>query len=327
VFDRKVGYPRWIKLLRHARGADIPAIRLPDLAAGTHSSVRMQLTPYRRGYLHFTSLTLLRPDPYGLVNALHQLAVKDSLLVLPKRYDLPLLQLPGRRRYQPGGMGMATGVGDSQEFNALREYRPGDPIRHIHWRSWARLGTPVVKEFQDEFFVRQALLLDTFCDTDNDPVFEEAISVAASVVSRQGDQDSLLDLMFIGPQAHHFTVGRGLSSTTEMLETLACVLPCRDRPFSHLQALVQEHQGQLSGFICVLQGWDQQRQQLIQHLRSLELPLHVYVITAADDKLDAGPMQDLPAQFVVLRQGHIEQHIQALRDPTGVVSNTKADAA
>jgi uncharacterized protein (DUF58 family) len=57
---------------------------------------------------------------------------------------------------------MASNIGQSEEFVSLREYRRGDPPRHIHWRSWAKAGKPIVKEFEDEFFVRHALVLDTF---------------------------------------------------------------------------------------------------------------------------------------------------------------------
>ena len=38
----------------------------------------------------------------------------------------------------------------------------GIALRKIHWRSWARRGEPVVKEYQEEYFSRIALVLDTF---------------------------------------------------------------------------------------------------------------------------------------------------------------------
>ena len=44
------------------------------------------------------------------------------------------------RRYQPGGIPLASQVGDSLEFVGTREYREGDPLRKIHWRSWGRVG-------------------------------------------------------------------------------------------------------------------------------------------------------------------------------------------
>ena len=74
-------------------------------------------------------------------------------------------------RYQEGGVALAANIGRSEEFVSLREYRHGDPVRHIHWRSWAKTGKPIVKEFEDEFFVRHALVLDTFTDEPNSEVW------------------------------------------------------------------------------------------------------------------------------------------------------------
>src|SRR2546430_12423661 len=48
-------------------------------------------------------------------------------------------------------------------------------LRRVHWRSAARVGRPVVKEYQDEFFVRHALVLDTFAERAESDVFEEAV--------------------------------------------------------------------------------------------------------------------------------------------------------
>src|SRR5206468_1933896 len=83
----------------------------------------------------------------------------------------------GARKYQRGGIALISSVGDSEEFASLRDYRPGDPLRRIHWRSVARVGRPVVREYQGEFFVRHALVLDTFAGRPESHVFEEAVSV------------------------------------------------------------------------------------------------------------------------------------------------------
>ena len=66
---------------------------------------------------------------------------KQSVLILPKRYELPPIQLGGASQYQPGGISLASSVGESEEFLSVREYRRGDPLRHIHWKSTSRTGT------------------------------------------------------------------------------------------------------------------------------------------------------------------------------------------
>src|SRR5262249_36500687 len=203
--------------------------------------VRLELTPLRRGALRFTGLRLARPDPLGLFRAFFKVPLPPATLLLPRRYSIPPMSFPGTLKYQDGGVAPASNVGQSEEFVALRDYRHGDPLRHIHWRSWAKAGKPVVKEFEDEFFVRHALVLDTFTENPYSEVFEEAVSVAASFACAIQTQESLLDLLFVGPQSYRFTAGRGLAHTEQMLEILASVRPCDSQSFGALENLVLNH--------------------------------------------------------------------------------------
>lgn len=90
----------------------------------------LALTPRRRGRLDLAGATVSKPDPLGLYRAMRTEDAPGSILVLPRRYRLPPAALPGRRRRQPGGVALASSVGDAEEFVSLRDYRPGDPIRH-----------------------------------------------------------------------------------------------------------------------------------------------------------------------------------------------------
>ncbi|MDM8560372.1 DUF58 domain-containing protein [Candidatus Parabeggiatoa sp. HSG14] len=298
-FDRYVGYPRWTWLMRMSRGAEITAQNLPPLppshlnlkskiqnSTSQGLEIKMALSPLRRGYVHFTSMTFARSDPFGLFNAFYTVNMPDNLLVLPKRYPVGEISLLGSRKYQRGGVNLAMSVGDSEEFISLREYRPGDPLRLMHWKSWARLGKPVVKEYQDEFFVRHALILDTFTEQSGGESFEEAVSVAASFACAPRSYEVLLDLMFIGTTAYRFTSGRGVAPADKLLEVLACVSVCADKPFSQLSSLITAHIASLSGCVCVLLNWDSERQQLIQQLKNADVPLLVVVISNTDLEID-----------------------------------------
>lgn len=162
----------------------------------------------------------------------------------------------------------------------MRDYRPGDPLRKIHWRSWAKTGRPIVKEYQDEFFVRHALALDTFGP--EGPVFEEAVSVAASFAASVATQDSLLDLLFVGSKTYCFTAGRGLGSADSLLEVLACVEPCRDKSFNELSHAVLRRGASISGCLCVLLGFDAERRAFVRRLRAAGLPALALVIAGPD---------------------------------------------
>ena len=119
--------------------------------------------------------------------------------------------------------------------------------------------------------------------------FEEAVSVAASFASSITTPESLLDLMFVGTQAYCFTSGRGIGHAERMLEILASVVPCPDKPFATLPPLVLERAPLLSGCICVLLAWDEQRKDFIRRLDALGIPLLGLVMTENAAEQLAGP--------------------------------------
>ncbi len=296
------------------RVATVKEAAVPAVLPNREVELQIELTPLRRGLVQFRGVTLARPDPLGLFRSFAKVALPQTVLVLPKRYPLPPIALPGAMKYQQGGVALASNVGLSDEFVALREYRRGDPMRHIHWRSWAKTGKPIVKEFEDEFFVRHALILDTFTGLPHSDQFEEAVSVAASFACTVLTQESLLDLLFIGPQAYCFTAGRGVAHADQMLEILASVRPCHGQPFRTLENLVLEHVSVVSGCICVLLAWNDERRKLVQKLKSLGLPVLVLVVRQAGEKkpLEPGPMRDEPERLIALEIGKIEEQLADL---------------
>ena len=280
--DRFLGYPRLVNVMRKLRGGNIKSRTLSHIAERSDIEVKLELLPLRRGYIQFDNASISRTDPLGLCHARKSFELKNKLLVLPRLFKTPELDLPGHRIYQPGGTNMASLSGDSQEFVSLREYRPGDPLRSIHWRSYAKLGEPVVKEYQDEYFVRYGLVLDTFVGSNiNHDTFENAVSVAASYMVGEREQDTLLDLMFIGNQAYRYTSGKNHQHINAILEVLACIEPETDSNLERLQDLLATHVGECCGIICVLLCLDPARRSLLQFLENLSIPVKAIVFTDA----------------------------------------------
>lgn len=296
------------------RGATVKEAELPPLPPQQQGEVTVEMTAWRRGLVRFEGVTFARPDPFGLYRALRKTSLPQTVLVLPKRYLLPPVALPGSLKYQQGGVAMASNIGQSDEFVSLRDYRRGDPPRHIHWRSWAKAGKPIVKEFEDEFFVRHALVLDTFTTRPQSELFEEAVSVASSFACTVLTQESLLDLLFVGAEAYCFTAGRGLAHADQMLEILASVQPCYQQPFSTLERAVLEHASVVSGVIFVLLEWDELRRRFVEKLKILGLPVLVIVIRPAGENapLDPGPLADSPQSLHSVEIGRIEEQLARL---------------
>ena len=297
-------YRGWWRLAQRNQVAHIGETMLPALAPRAEAEVRVRGFAYRRGTLKLESATVARADPLGLIRGLARIVLPDKLLVLPRRYSLPRLTLPGARRYQHGGVTLASSVGESEEFMSLRDYRPGDPLQRIHWKSYARSGKPVVKEYQDEFFERHALVLDTFTDRDG-AVFEEAVSVAASFACTLDTQESLLDLMFVGTESYCYTAGRGQMQAASLVEILAGVRASADRTFRRLHDAVLARRAALSSCVLILLAWDEARQALVRALQQSGLPLMVLVVSERE-------VEAAPAWLRVLVPGKIQEGLARL---------------
>lgn len=311
-FDRVVGFPRWLELLRREAGADTRCLPLPALPAAAPVAVESTLLPLRRGYLRFGALSVLRPDLFGLSLAPCRLPVRQSLLVLPRIYPVPPLAFPGRRTHHPAGLANVGGVGDSQEFHALRPYRPGDPLRRLHFPSWARTGTPHVKDYQDEYFDRQALLLDTFAGPARAACFEEAVSLTASCALAGSAPDRLLDLLFVGARPVRLTAGRGLGELPQLLEALACARLTPGQPFSALAELALAYAAQMSALLMVLLEFDADRRALVERLRAAGVAVRVLWVSAASEAAaDSEALAATDGDFHVLRTGRVPEDLHA----------------
>ena len=276
---RESALAAWRRLIASRRLATFEPQTISDLAPRDTYEIRAHLLPQRRGILRLRGVTVGRPDPFGLMQAPYAIPAAQTVLILPKRYPVPHVPLPGARVYQEGGVTLAASVGDSEEFVALRDYRPGDPLRRIHWKSWPKIGKPVVKEYQEEFFVRHALVLDAHANAHARQRFEEAVSVASSFACTIETQDSLLDLLFVANKAYCFTAGRGQGQVESLLEVLASVEPSPPDSFRVLQEFVLGRAAMMSGCLCVLLEWDDQRRQFVRRLRGVGIPTLVLVIS------------------------------------------------
>ena len=286
-FDRHQGYFRWRWLIERRTPERAVREALEDVPPGERRTVTLWLRPRRRGRLELDALQLSRTDPLGLVRGLARIATSGRVIALPKRYRLPSIALPGQRRFQQGGVTLATSVGDSEEFIGLREYRPGDPLQRVHWKSYARTGLPIVKEFQDEFFERHALVLDTSTRIENgggaDTAFEEAVAVAASFVYAIDTRECLLDLLFVGGEVRTYTAGRGQMQLEHMLEVLAGVGPSAPADFANLARAVLAQRAGLTSCIVVLLEWDEARRNFVDALRRTGIELRVLLVSESAD--------------------------------------------
>lgn len=308
-FKRGLSFNQWWLYLAYQRGGMIAETAIPELGKKP-VTITIRFTPLRRGKLSFSTGYVAKPDLLGLYRRLIPVNEVQSFLVLPKRYPVKALALAGKRKYQVGGVSLANSIGNSSEFMALRDYQQGDPLNKIHWKSFAKHGKLIVKDYQDEYFVRRALLLDTFIGEANREVFEAAVSVAASLAMSEQQHEALLDLMFVGQQTYCFTSGRSVDHLPKLQEILASVQASSNDTFLPLQQAVLSRLGLCSSFVCVLLHWDESRQQLLKKLAAHGIPVAVFLLH--DGSLNREQCANQPEQFFLLNYQQLETELAAI---------------
>ena len=101
----------------------------------------------QRGRYRLGPLTLMSSDPLGLFPRERQLSATSIMLVYPATLDLPGFMPP--MGMLPGGDAMRRRTHYiTTNVSTVRDYVPGDSFNRIHWRSTARTGRMMVKEFE-----------------------------------------------------------------------------------------------------------------------------------------------------------------------------------
>ncbi|NDU73434.1 DUF58 domain-containing protein [Actinomadura sp. DSM 109109] len=137
-----------------------------------------------RGRYRVGPLTVRLADPFGMVELVRSFSLSDTLTVTPVIVPLPAGRLSGA--WTGGGDSVARAVSAAGEDDvAPREYRHGDDLRRVHWRSTARHGELMVRREEQHFQSSGTLFLDTrrSAHWGDGPAgsFEQAVSAAASV--------------------------------------------------------------------------------------------------------------------------------------------------
>lgn len=174
--------------------AESASFSVPLLQAGKGFRAAFDVPTERRAVVEVGPAQSIQGDPFGLTGRGAVWTDALELYVHPRT-----VPLPGRQSgfvHDLEGHTMPLLTSSDMSFHALREYEPGDDRRHIHWKSSARTGTLMVRQFEETRQSRVCVALDvaeaSYATRDE---FELAISVAASVVLQSFREDNPLALV------------------------------------------------------------------------------------------------------------------------------------
>ncbi|HEY7835354.1 MAG TPA: DUF58 domain-containing protein [Ktedonobacterales bacterium] len=239
---------------------------------GAHKRItwRARTLCRQRGRYQLGPVTATTGDPLGLFQQTLPLAPAYPLLVLPNVIPLDTFGLypgamPGRGRGSQRSLQTATNV------VTVRTYVPGDPLTHIHWRSTARMGQFMVKEFDLDPTVDVTLLLDldprAQAGQGEESTEEYGVTITASIAAYLLRQKQLaVGLVVSGMPDGRLQLDRGERQLDRVLELLAVAHPREETPVSEALALEAVHLARSSVLVLVTASTDLVWPEGVHHL-------------------------------------------------------------
>lgn len=203
-------------------GASTP-IEVPSLRSGQAAEFLYNLPTERRGAFDIGPATVSRGDPLGLLRRSVSETSVERLWVHP-RY-VPTKPLPAGFAKDLEGPTFDTSPAGDIAFHAIREYQPGDDVRHVHWMSTARKGTLMVRHYVDNRRPQVAVVVDHQLSVRDPERFELGLEVAASVGVSALTREAPMSCWVGGSQL----AGTGMSTAVDdFLDELSLIEPNED---------------------------------------------------------------------------------------------------
>ena len=161
-------------------GDGLVEAHVPLLRAGASHRERITISAAKRGIITVGPITIGRGDPLGVLRREHTWPGVQTIYVHPVTMAVPSASAGLMRDIE--GAVTKTIVDSDLSFHAIRNYVAGDARRHIHWRSTAKTGVLMVRQYEETRRSRIAVVMDLATpEYTNDNEFELAVSAAASL--------------------------------------------------------------------------------------------------------------------------------------------------
>jgi uncharacterized protein (DUF58 family) len=233
-----------------------PRFVLEGVEHGWRGTVEYPVRAETRGRYELGPMTVRVGDPFGLVELVRAFRTTTPLVVTPRTVRLPGIPLTGSLTGS-GDQRPRAFAGGSAEDVTVREYRRGDDLRRVHWRSSARVGELMVRREEQPWQTRATVFLDNRAGAHRGEgthsSLETAVVVAASIavhLTRRGYSVRLVTAAGEDP-ATTWQSDDAEVSAGRLLEGLAMVQPI---PNPTLETAWLREQGAGSLTVAVVGG-------------------------------------------------------------------------
>ena len=226
-------------------------LKIHQLLPGASQLVSYPLIATRRGQLQLDGVCVETAFPFGLFIKQTFYPIDETVIVCPQLRPIDEGLLQGLLTV--GSEQSLPQRGPGNDLYNLRLYHAGDDSRSIHWPTTARTSQLTVRETEAEDQRRVIVYVPTVAPVSHDALFEQAVSLAASIIQHLAQRGYMLQL-FVGSSRSSF--GQGDRHLLELLRMLALCERCS--PLAGSLALNESPEDPLEvdgGAIIVVQSW------------------------------------------------------------------------
>ena len=178
-----------------------------------------------RGLHSFDEVQVRIWSPWGLAMYESRLQLETEVRVHPRTEKLDPITIRPQRTGAFAGPVKANRGGQGLDFFGCRAYTPGDDVRRINWRAYARQDSLIVNEYELERIADVNIILDARAKSharlDGETTFDHSVRAAASLASHFLDQGNNVGLLIYGDYVKWSFPGIGRLQQERILDELA----------------------------------------------------------------------------------------------------------
>lgn len=236
--------------------------------------ITFRLTARRRGHYSVGPIRITLGDAFGIFRGVREFRSRATITIYPRIHHIEGLPVPLSQPFGPVRT-REKAFEDSSNQAEIRQYRPGDNPRHIHWKTSARMGELMLREYELNATTPIYLFPDLAAvgqfnpmDGDGPSTEETVVELAASLASLGLRRKMDVGMVCHGQDRFTVTTGRGFRTFHEVMEVLARVEARGRLPIEQVLELEAAHLPNKSTLVVITPSLTPQLTDVLIRLRS-----------------------------------------------------------
>jgi len=234
----------------------VKTILIDCLPSGSTARTKLKTIFLKRGKYNIGPVFIYLYDFFGLYAFKKTLPIYSEIYVYPKTFFINKLPELNRGISPWFGIETARTSGEFDEYFGIREYKPGDPIKNIHWLSTVRNNKLIVKQYQHQSYFRVSLIFNLEPNRNfgegRESVIEYMIKIAASLIKYLIEKNISVEIISHSKEFVYIPFNKGREYLEDIMKFLAIAVPESNVSLGEIFQDYSSYISDNSSLICIM---------------------------------------------------------------------------